>query len=498
MEKNKSKKTAGIVSGVCWFILVWVVIISFYFAKETIFNKDIYLTMDSIQLKSEELRGFMESQMQRLSVYGETFLAFTNEEDAGKKETLQTFFLQSMQNEELNMLDLYYVDKTGKYISSIEGMDRENYPHMEMTWMKETQDDMLSVNMSPVYKSDIHGKNVITIAKCVVGQTGYEGVIAMDLSLEGILEAAESISTEEGSYIMLLDSENQVVYHKKKEYRASDSSYEQFDTLADGIYEPVKTKIEKQSFDEITLEKSFKDYDGIERGYQITGLYNGWKMITMVEKDALQKDSQYILYIFIWATLLLLFAGIIMMRSFTNSMAVTEHVANRQIDTMKKEIRTDYLTGLYVRKYFRKLVDSFIAKEPGVYVLIDLDNFKSVNDTYGHLEGDNALKIVSEVMKRNVGDAGICGRFGGDEFAIFYKGKLSKKEVVKKIESIRSDFQEEKKKHKILKRTSLSFGIAFAKEKEENMDAIFEQADRALYYVKQNNKDGYHFFVSNK
>lgn len=87
----------------------------------------------------------------------------------------------------------------------------------------------------------------------------------------------------------------------------------------------------------------------------------------------------------------------------------------------------DELTGLYNRRYFNQQLESLItrcrdARQPLTVALIDLNEFKSINDTFGHHAGDAALQVVASCITRAVGDGGIVARTGGDEFAIIFPG----------------------------------------------------------------------------
>lgn len=90
-------------------------------------------------------------------------------------------------------------------------------------------------------------------------------------------------------------------------------------------------------------------------------------------------------------------------------------------------IHTDYLTGIYNRKWLDQTITSLISGEPAqlslTAILIDLDDFKFINDTYGHAAGDQVLKDITQVLKTCLQDHGTVARYGGDEFYILIKDK---------------------------------------------------------------------------
>jgi diguanylate cyclase (GGDEF)-like protein len=133
--------------------------------------------------------------------------------------------------------------------------------------------------------------------------------------------------------------------------------------------------------------------------------------------------------------LLLLAAFLIILR-----FATEYEMVNQKLDAFAN---SDELTGLYNRRMFNKAIDEAAEKsyEPVQLALIDLDNFKKINDTYGHCVGDEVLKKLSDLLKGTIEeDKHIISRWGGDEFAIIYYGR--KDELLEKLEKIKESFKE--------------------------------------------------------
>ena len=96
----------------------------------------------------------------------------------------------------------------------------------------------------------------------------------------------------------------------------------------------------------------------------------------------------------------------------------------------------DFLTGILNRRAFQKSVeDEMYKKTPGVFIFIDVDNFKSYNDTYGHNNGDFCLKHCAETMKKCFPAESIIGRYGGDEFVVYLKNL-----TVEEVQNYMADF----------------------------------------------------------
>ena len=155
----------------------------------------------------------------------------------------------------------------------------------------------------------------------------------------------------------------------------------------------------------------------------------------------------------------------------------------------------DYLTEVLNRRSGEYRIAEYLAQGEGALVIIDLDNFKMVNDTYGHLMGDHALKQVADVLKMQQ-EKHIVFRMAGDEFVIFVKEAVCAGDVVPVLDMIMDCFVARCEKDDILANTSLSIGVALTVQEGKNYKQLFRCADRAMYYVKQNGKGGYSFHKS--
>ncbi len=161
----------------------------------------------------------------------------------------------------------------------------------------------------------------------------------------------------------------------------------------------------------------------------------------------------------------------------------------------------DHLTGLVNRSLFRDRLIQAMARskrlqQPLGLMLLDLDRFKSVNDTLGHDIGDELLKAVSERLKSCVREVDTVARMGGDEFTIILEGVPSEASIVvvaKRIaESISSTF--ELKGHCIS--IGVSIGITVYPHDDHGIDELLKHADAAMYRAKQQGGSGFHFHES--
>lgn len=155
----------------------------------------------------------------------------------------------------------------------------------------------------------------------------------------------------------------------------------------------------------------------------------------------------------------------------------------------------DYLTEILNRRSGEYRIAEALSQGDGALAVIDLDNFKMVNDTYGHMMGDYVLKQVADILKMYEKNH-IVSRMAGDEFLVFIRNVTEATAAASIVESILDAFTTRCEKDEILAQTSLSIGIAMTVQDGKNYKQLFRCADRAMYYVKQNGKGGYSFHNS--
>jgi diguanylate cyclase len=166
------------------------------------------------------------------------------------------------------------------------------------------------------------------------------------------------------------------------------------------------------------------------------------------------------------------------------------------LETVRNESLTDPLTGLANRKYFdqmleRALADTKPTDEPLSLMLTDIDHFKKFNDTFGHLTGDQVLRLVAQAVKQNVKGQDIAARYGGEEFAIILPNTGLRQALTVADHIRRGVVSKELIKRSTgenLGRVTISVGVAMLHH-GESVQAIIERADACLYAAKRNGRN---------
>jgi len=157
-----------------------------------------------------------------------------------------------------------------------------------------------------------------------------------------------------------------------------------------------------------------------------------------------------------------------------------------KVTELSNEIQRDSLTNVYTKTYFNIHLEKIIRdNEECVVVVVDLDDFKKINDKYGHQVGDNVLKEFTTLIKDNIRGEDIFARWGGEEFLLLLQ-HTTIENAMKKVEHIRAKVASHS--FKDVEHLTASFGVAW-KEESDNIHSLLQRADKALYEVKSAGKN---------
>ncbi|MDL2236731.1 diguanylate cyclase [Christensenellaceae bacterium OttesenSCG-928-K19] len=173
-----------------------------------------------------------------------------------------------------------------------------------------------------------------------------------------------------------------------------------------------------------------------------------------------------------------------------------EHVEKKKLII---KTLTDSLTGLYTKEASRRLVDGYIKIAPetdeSAFMIIDIDNFKAVNDTMGHPYGDKVLRKVAKGIKNTFRKSDIMTRIGGDEFSVFIKNIPDRAFAVKKADEVLEYFHRITQAEKGTVPIYCSIGISFLPGDGNSFDTLYKTADVALYAAKERGKNRYAIYT---
>ncbi len=182
-------------------------------------------------------------------------------------------------------------------------------------------------------------------------------------------------------------------------------------------------------------------------------------------------------------------------------LCLVQNIQERKLneDRLKLEAERDPLTQLYNKMTTRSLIEECLEKSPTAQhalIIIDIDNFKTINDTRGHTIGDQILLAFANELSRNFRESDILGRVGGDEFVVLIKNIQSIALVCDKLQRFTSAFKKYGIDNGFPGRLSTSIGVAVFSKDGSTYEELFKKADAALYEAKRNGKDQYKFSIT--
>jgi diguanylate cyclase (GGDEF)-like protein len=318
----------------------------------------------------------------------------------------------------------------------------------------------------------------------IIAQTGK-----VNLALVG-----ESANIVEPTLKMEYDSNTAVIYSPIKldnEILGYDIAFFDLSKVLDGVHEEHMSHKIYPAADVQDLLAKHNPIEISEGEYLITDSETTCYIKWCKNADAYFVASSPNVYIYrtlrgiaariLFASPVILFGLVVTMNYFTfKSFGQLVYKLERTNEVYKKYASTDCLTNTFSRHYF----NDYIRKQPleqGLVVMIDIDDFKVINDTYGHITGDKVLQELAAILKESVREGDLLVRYGGDELLLILQncsmavGEEIMSRVEKKIrENDKFDFGIE-----------ISYGIAMVKNKREFLSKL-EEADKGMYKMKRN------------
>ncbi|MCR4821941.1 MAG: GGDEF domain-containing protein [Treponema sp.] len=176
----------------------------------------------------------------------------------------------------------------------------------------------------------------------------------------------------------------------------------------------------------------------------------------------------------------------------------TKRRKDRQIKQAMNLANRDSMTGLFNHIAFEKKVSGILTHqndgETGVFVMIDIDDFKNVNDSLGHGKGDYVIVSVANILLSTFKGGDLKGRMGGDEFAVFMKNVSNLEDVKHKMRILQIAIKDYFEKSGLGMNVTCSIGISFCKgpQKEHTFTRLYKAADDGLYKVKKSGKNAFY------
>lgn len=213
---------------------------------------------------------------------------------------------------------------------------------------------------------------------------------------------------------------------------------------------------------------------------------NGWMLCYIVPEEVAQEDYAFIRIYERYLTMVLIILVILLFAVL--------RISDKRQRVLLKYAQTDALTRAANKQSTEDKIEAWLQSygQTGIhaFLMLDIDKFKNINDTVGHVAGDEVLRQVGSLLQRYFRSDDIIGRIGGDEFVVFMKHAGSKEQVCSRVKRLGQLFREMEIEG-INFPITCSIGVSFAPENGTSYMELYKYADAALYQMKKSGRDGY-------
>lgn len=383
-------------------------------------------------------------------------------------------------------------------------------------WYKQAMENPGEVIWTDPYVDELTHQLTITAASTIRDYTSDNkplGVIGIDFSIDRFSKMIDNTNLDNSGYTIIINSRGRILTHPNEKMLGKVISNNPW------INTVLKTK-EGSTVQKLDGREYYLSYTTIAK--------TGWKFISLIPTSSMLNVVIPIrnrtITVAIISILVALFAGIMMSNYVANKIRnVIKYMnevengnldvqsyyngndefgdLNRQFNSMAQKLSmmmkeskllsiTDGLTKLYNHKYIYERLDEEIVRAKRLdsklsIIMIDVDNFKEINDLYGHLAGDKSLYIIGSIIKSSLREMDIVGRYGGEEFLVILPGIgekdcfIAAERIRKNVECLVWEYGER----------DLTVSLGIKQFEDENALELVEKADMNLYKAKNNGKN---------
>ncbi len=394
--------------------------------------------------------------------------------------------LLSQMNAAMLTEGLYISEEDGSYVLQDGSRgDASDYP-----WHKEVMEGKEVMNVYEVFIGNIGGEKFVI--SCPIREGGkVTGTITALLPISIFTEAAAHNRAEwNAGYIMIDKNGRVLVTTGLSAFPAEDIIYDNsaFHFKGDMTKEILSEDMSKGKNGDFYCTIGSKDY--YIRYEPVKG--DTWYLLSLIAESHRKAQinnsvngikQQEVGFV----TVFLIFVALVIWIFLTELKSDSRSMSKLQNDAEK-----DLLTGVYNKLSTEKYIREYMEENgsSGMFFIIDIDDFKHINDSYGHAFGDEVLKTVGKRLNTEFRATDIIGRLGGDEFCVFLKNLNNEEEKKKQSERMANVFKDIYAGEHVKYNPTASIGGAEFPKYGSTFEEIYRAADHALYDVKKNGKNG--------
>ena len=348
------------------------------------------------------------------------------------------------------------------------------------------------------FESNIDGEQCMVLAAPIYHNGEIVGVLGASCNLSTLGDMLLEDNYSGSGCVLIANSAGEVITYNVDEKMSELITYDT--NFFNQLYN-VKLPKEK-SRNQVMKDFTEQDNDLFQFTYRKNQYYmayqplelEDWMLCYMVPRSVARSSYQFILrYGFVLCAALILGMSALLLTVLLST--------NRTQTELLEMGQSDLLTGMLNKKSTEEMIQQWLDSEQRIglqaFVMIDIDHFKEVNDTYGHAVGDEILKEVSDIIRQEFREGDVIGRLGGDEFCILMKNIVSDTNATAKVKMLHQSIRTHKFKDiGDDDRVTCSIGVSYAPMHGNSFDELYHTADLALYKTKKGGRDGFNIYDS--
>lgn len=477
--KDKNRIKYKYVLAISAFVFSVGVIIMLFFsaAQKNIEQNSKEILMTNVERQSKHLKDIFDIQYQ----YLESIAA----QMAEKKDLLDPENMRMLssisEHTDLEVTALIETDGNSHYDNgSVKNVFHRRYFQEALSGKRSLSD--------PLESSVDHTTRIVQAVPVIQNDTVI-GVLGGSCNVTNLSHLLFDDLFNGNGYSLIMDSEGTIITCDESDvFLQGDSFFDHFSSSIQQETNSLLQDLSEQDEGFLNLDTSNDKTTDHYLAYTPLGI-NGWMVGYVVPVEVAQEDYAFIRHyesildsVFLLLVLLLILFIL--------------HISRKEQLRLQKSAQTDALTGLFNKEHTQKAIDAFLSSSDSLscFMIIDSDNFKHINDTYGHYAGDMVLKALGKIYADNFRKQDILGRIGGDEFIIFMTDipdrEVAERKMYLLLEAVQRITLEEIENERL----SISIGACFAPEHGSTYTDLYQHADTALYQTKKTTKNGYTLF----
>lgn len=330
----------------------------------------------------------------------------------------------------------------------------------------------------------------------ITTESGAEKIFMMRYDISAFDSLFSNFNLGSEAWLVLTDADWNIVYcfsKKNSSYLAEGENFQDILSDASGRIVTMTDEVSRGqagnktiTFGEDTRQVFYKSI-GIDDWYLFLGVPASYVNTRLSQKRVVMRDM------IIWLSVgVVLFAAALIIGNIRDKKR-----GKVKDDGLVQLAETDQLTGLYNKVTTEKKIKEFIEANPGaqsLFFVLDIDNFKKVNDTLGHAFGDEVLRTIGQRIQMEFRASDIIGRAGGDEFIILLKELKDDEIIVREARKVERFFQGFEVGSYTKYTVTASIGCAVFPRDAQDFESLYKSADQALYLAKKRGKNQLAFY----